>query len=79
MSDSHRSVNRTIEEISSLCAALPPEKRLEVADFAHFLLLEENDEAWERLIADPRERPRLEAFLDQTRSEGDESLDPSRL
>jgi hypothetical protein len=34
-------------EIAELCAALPPGKREEVADFARFLLARQNDARWE--------------------------------
>ena len=67
------------EEIIQVCEALPPEKRSEVANFARFLLARQSDEHWERLIANPQPRPRLEAFLQQSTAEADEPLDPSRL
>jgi len=62
-----------------VCEALPPEKRAEVADFAHFLLARQQDEAWERTLSDSRRRPRLENFLRDSAAEGDEPLDPARL
>jgi hypothetical protein len=67
------------EEIIQTCEALPPEKRAEVADFARFLLSQEDDGRWERLLADPKPRPRLEEFLRASAAEGDEQLDPQRL
>ena len=67
------------EELVRVCEALPPEKRAEVADFARFLLARQEDEAWERTLADIRPRPRLEAFLHESAAEGDEPLDMNRL
>jgi hypothetical protein len=70
-------------EIVRLCEALPESKRLEVVDFARFLLdrTEHPDDAlWERRLADPAPRPKLEAFLRESAAEaGDEPLDLSRL
>lgn len=51
------------EELLRTCEALPPEKQVEVADFARFLLAGLEDERWEKLIAVEARRPRLEAFL----------------
>ena len=66
-------------EIVELCDALPPEKREEVADFARFLLVRQQDEQWEALIADPKSRPRLDAFLCESAAEADQALDLRRL
>ncbi|MES2922385.1 MAG: hypothetical protein V4819_12605 [Verrucomicrobiota bacterium] len=66
-------------EIAELCDALPPEKREEVADFVRFLLSRQQDELWEALIADPKPRPRLDAFLRESAVEADQALDLSRL
>jgi hypothetical protein len=66
-------------EIAELCDALPPEKREEVADFARFLIARQQDERWETLIADPKPRPRLDAFLSESAAEADEALDLNRL
>lgn len=57
------------EELVRICEALPVEKRQEVADFARFLLTRGEDEAWERLLDDPKPRPRLEAFLRESAAE----------
>ena len=46
-------------EIIEVCEALPPEKRLEVIDFARFLLVQQDDARWESLIAEEKPRPRL--------------------
>ena len=67
------------EEIVHVCEALPPEKRSEVADFARFLLSQEDDGRWERLLAAPGRRPRLDAFLSASAAEEDEVLDRTRL
>jgi hypothetical protein len=55
------------------------DKQTELADFARFLLARQDDEAWERRLASPQARPRLEAFLHDSAAEGDEPLDPNRL
>lgn len=66
-------------EIAELCDALPPEKREEVADFARFLLARQHDACWEAILAEPKTRPRLDAFVRESTSEADEALDPRRL
>jgi hypothetical protein len=66
-------------EIAELCDALPPEKREEVANFARFLLARQQDEQWETRIADPKQRPRLDAFLRESAAEPDEALDLRHL
>jgi hypothetical protein len=72
-------MSNATEEIIQVCEALPPEKRAEVVDFARFLLSQEDDERWERLVAAPARRPRLDEFLRASAAEGDEAFDPSRL
>ena len=67
------------QEIIRICEALPEAKRLEVADFARFLLAQEGDQRWEQIIADPTPRPKLEAFLKQSRADGSEPMDMDRL
>ena len=67
------------EGIIKLCEALRADRRSEVADFARFLLARQDDEAWERRLAYPQARPRLDAFLCDFAAEGDEPLDPNRL
>ncbi len=67
------------EEIVRACEALPPDKQAEVADFARFLLARQNEEAWERILAEQKPRPRLEAFLRESAAEGEEPLDLGRL
>jgi len=61
------------QEIIRVCESLPPDKQIEVADFARFLLARQGDEAWERILSEEKTRPR------ETAAEGDEPLDPSRL
>ena len=67
------------EELIRICEALPEAKRLEVADFARFLLAQQGDQRWEEIIADPTPRPKLEAFLKQSKAEGSEPMDMDRL
>ena len=67
------------QEIIRLCEALPEQKRDEVADFARFLLARESDEAWDRIIEDPRPRPKLDAFIENAIAEGSEPFDLDRL
>jgi hypothetical protein len=67
------------EEIIRVCEALPPEKQTEVADFARFLLTQQDEERWEQLLAHPAGRPKLDAFLRESAAEPDEPLDPHRL
>ncbi|MCX6873302.1 MAG: hypothetical protein NTW21_05765 [Verrucomicrobia bacterium] len=56
-------------EIAELCKALPPEKREGVADFARFTLARQQDARWEVILAEPRTRPRLDAFVRESASE----------
>lgn len=72
-------MSSSTEEIIEVCEALPADKRSEVVDFARFLLARQDDEAWERRLAYPEARPRLEAFLRDSAAEGDERFDPNCL
>ena len=72
-------MSSTTEDIINVCEALPADKRSEVADFARFLLARQDDEAWERRLAYPHARPRLDAFLHDSAAEGEEPFDPQRL
>jgi len=72
-------MSSTTEEIIRVCEALPADKQSELADFARFLLARQDDEAWERRLGYPQARPRLDAFLRDSTTEGDEPLDPNRL
>lgn len=65
-------------EIIAVCEALPPAKRLEVADFAKFLLTQESDARWDAIIEDPQPRPKLAAFVEKAVAEGSEPLDLDR-
>ena len=67
------------QELIQICEKLPEAKRAEVADFARFLLARESDEQWERIVADPNPKPKLEAFLRQSKQEGSGSLDLDRF
>ena len=48
-------------------------------DHAGFHRFLRYDEQWERIISDPRLRPKLEAFVKEALSEGSEPLDLERL
>ena len=72
-------MSESTQEIIQICEALPAEKQAEIADFARFLLAQQEDDAWERELASNRPRPRLEAFLKASAAEGDAPLDPSDL
>ncbi len=72
--------------IAEEAASLPPDKQSAVLDFVLFVKqradaasLEDGDAAWERIIADPRPLPKLEAFIEQAVKEGSEPLDLDRL
>ena len=72
-------MSSTTEEIIQVSKALPDDKQSELADFAHFLLARQDDEAWECRLAYPQSRPSLDSFLRESAAEGDEPLDPNRL
>jgi hypothetical protein len=68
------------QELIRICEALPEDKRVEVADFARFLLDRQDDERWERIIAEKKPRPKLDAFMEASRAEGGEKpLDLDRM
>jgi len=67
------------EELLRTCQALPPDKQLEVANFARFLLAGLEDEKWEDLLAEEKRRPRLDAFLRESAAETPTPLDIERL
>jgi hypothetical protein len=67
------------KEILDICESLSAEKRTAVAEFARFLLSNADDERWEQLIADPTRRPKLEAYVRESASEGDEPMNLQRL
>ena len=72
--------------IAEEAAALPPDKQSTVLDFVLFVkqranspTAEDGDAAWERIINDPRPRPKLEAFMKEALAEGSEPLDLERM
>ncbi len=74
--------------IAEESASLPPEKQSAVLDFVLFVKYraeqaggaeEVGDAAWERIIADPRPRPKLEAYIEAAKAEGTEPLDLDRM
>lgn len=67
------------QELIRICEALPEDKRAEVAEFAKFLLDRQDDDVWERIIADPKGRPKLDAFVQAAMAEGSEPLDVERM
>jgi hypothetical protein len=67
------------QELIRICEQLPEAKRGEVADFARFLLAQEDDERWEQIIASSAARPKLDAFLRESARETAEPLDPDQL
>ena len=67
------------QELIRICEQLPEVKRVEVTDFARFLLAQQAEERWERIIDDPNRRPKLDEFLKQSKAEGSESMDIDRL
>jgi hypothetical protein len=54
-------------KLTKICAEPPPQKVEELVDFARFLqsrAAESPDDAvWEKIIAHPAQRPKLEAFV----------------
>jgi len=67
------------QELIRICEALPESKRTEVADFARFLISQEDDDKWERLIAEPKPRPKLDTFLRESAKEPETPLDINQL
>ena len=67
------------KELIEICEQLPEAKRIEVADFARFLLAQEGDERWEQIIASAAPRPKLDAFLGESQKEKSVPLDMDRL
>lgn len=75
--------------IAEEAASLPPEKQSAVLDFvlsikesavsASAATEEDGDAAWERIIADPRPRPKLDAYLKSIEGEETEPMDIDRL
>lgn len=72
------------EEIVQIVKRLPDAQRAEVADFARFLASKyapeaDGDARWEAILADPRPRPKLEAFARASEAEGSEPLDLNKM
>lgn len=67
------------QELISICEQLPEDQRVEVADFARFLLAKREDEAWERTISDPHPRPKFDEFVRMALTEGSDPLDVDKL
>ena len=67
--------------IAEEAATLSAERQNEILDFVLFVKQRalDDDEAWERTLADARPRPKLDAFLRAAAAEGEEPLDPARL
>lgn len=71
--------------IAEEAAALPADKQSSVLDYVLFIKQqtltaeEDGDAAWERIISEPRPRPKLQAFMQAALAEGSEPLDLSRL
>ena len=63
------------QELIRICEQLGEDERAEVADFARFLLAKHDNAQWERSIADPKRRPKLEEFVRASLSEGSEPRD----
>jgi len=69
----------------TICEQLPPQKAEELVDFARFLQQQaasesDGDKQWERIIADPRPRAKLDAFVQQALHEGESApLDPDAM
>lgn len=72
-------MSQTTAELLQVCEAVPPDKQTEVADFARFLLAQQDDTEWEHRLAASQPRPRLDAFARDSAAEGDEPLDTHRL
>ena len=75
-----------VARIAEEAAGLPPEKQSAVLDFVLFVKQRaeadatgNGDELWERIIDDPRPRPKLEAVLWKCATEGEGPLDLNRL
>ena len=73
--------------IAEESASLPPDKQNAVLDFVLFIkhradrasATEHGDAAWERIIADPHARPKLDAYLKSIENEETTPMDFDRL
>jgi hypothetical protein len=70
----------TATELLHILDELPENKAREVVDFARFLQQQAGDNEWERIISDPKPRPKLDQFVADAMSESPaEELDVSKL
>jgi len=68
------------QELVLILDELSEDKARTVVDFARFLQQQSGDREWERIMAERRAYPRLEAFAAASLREGvAEPLDPSKL
>ncbi len=72
------------QRIAEEAAMLPEAKQTAVLDYVLFIkqqtgMEQTGDEVWEKLIADPRPRAKLQAYMKAAMEEGSEPLDTSRL
>jgi uncharacterized protein YbaA (DUF1428 family) len=67
------------QELIETFEKLPEAKRIEVADFAKFLLAQQGDARWEQILAETKPRPKLTEFLKASKAENSENLDTDRL
>lgn len=68
------------KELVEIVGGLPEDKAREVVDFARFLQQQAGDREWERILAEKRAYPKLDAFVAEALREGPaEPLDPSKL
>lgn len=68
------------KELVEIVEALPEDKAREVIDFARFLRHQAGESEWDRIIADTRPRPKLDAFVAEALRDGNaEPLDPTKL
>jgi hypothetical protein len=68
------------KDLIAIVDGLPEDKAREVVDFARFLQQQAGDREWERILRDPRPRPKLDRFVADALREGPaEPLDPNKL
>lgn len=72
---------KLVQTIAEEVATLPEDKQCSVMDYVMFMKqrVEDGDAAWERVVDDPRPRPRLQAFMKAALAEGSEPLDVSKF
>ena len=69
-----------VRELIQIVDSLPHNKAQAVVDFARFLQQQTGDSEWERIIAAPQPRPKLDAFIAAAVQEGEaKPFDPSKL